>query len=68
MRRQGKPRMIDLVKDDTRTIWVERDSASFQWKETREADSKDLRIKQWSNHETERLEYISNKKRKFVHL
>lgn len=68
MRRQGKPRMIDLVKEGDRPIWVERDAASFQWKETREADFKDHRITQWSNHETERLEYITSKKRKFVHL
>ena len=68
MRRQGKPRMIDLVKDGTRTIWVERDTASFQWKETGAADVKDHRIIQWSNHETERLEYVQSKKRKFVHL
>jgi hypothetical protein len=60
--------MIDLVKDEARTIWVERDAASFQWKETRHADLKDHRIIQWSNHETERLEYIASKKRKFVHL
>jgi len=69
MRRQGKPRMIDLVKDGDRTLWVERDPNSFQWKETCEADKKDHRIRQWANHETERLEYIQhNKKRKFVHL
>ena len=70
MRRQGKPRMIDLVKDGTRPTWVERDAASFQWKESKQvvADLKDHRITQWSNHETERLEYIANKKRKFVHL
>jgi len=68
MRRQGRPRMIDLVKDGTRPIWVERDATSFQWKETREADLKDKRVKDWTNHETERLEYITSKKRKFVHL
>ncbi len=61
--------MIDLVKDGDRTLWVERDPNSFQWKETCEADKKDHRIRQWANHETERLEYIQhNKKRKFVHL
>jgi len=60
--------MIDLVKDGARTIWVERDAASFRWKETGAADIKDHRIIQWSNHETERLEYVQSKKRKFVHL
>jgi len=68
MRRQGKPRMIDLVRDDDRTVWMERDPSSLQWKETREADMIDRRIQQWSNHETERLEYIQSKKRKFVEL
>lgn len=60
--------MIDLVRDGDRTLWVQRDAKSFQWQETKEADMKDRRIKQWSNHETERLEYIHSKKRKFVHL
>lgn len=68
MRRQGKPRMIDLVRDGDRTLWVQRDAKSFQWEETQEADMKDRRITQWSHHETERLEYIQSKKRKFVHL
>jgi len=48
--------------------WQGTFSEYLEWKETRAADVKDHRIKQWSNHETERLEYISNKKRKFVHL
>lgn len=60
--------MIDLVRDDDRTVWMERDPSSLQWKETREADMIDRRIQQWSNHETERLEYIKSKKRKFVEL
>ena len=68
MRRQGKPRMIDLIREGDRTLWVQRDPKSFQWQETYEADMKDRRIRQWSNHETERLEYIQRKKRKFVHL
>lgn len=62
--------MIDLIREGDRTLWVQRDPKSFQWQETYEADMKDRRIQQWSNHETERLEYIqqSSKKRKFVHL
>jgi len=68
MRRQGKPRMIDLIRDGERTLWVQRDAKSFQWEETQEADMKDRRITQWSHHEIERLEYIQSKKRKFVHL
>jgi len=68
MRRQGKPRMIDLVHQGNRTTWVQRNPQTFKWQETTEADIKDPRIQQWSNHETERLEYIQSKKRKFVHL
>ena len=68
MRRQGKPRMIDLVRDDSRTVWMERDANSFQWQETKEANKLDKRIQVWSSHEVERLEYIQSKKRKFVNL
>ena len=68
MRRQGKPRMIDLIRDGERTLWVQRDAKSFQWQETYEADMKDRRIQQWSNHENERIEYMQSKKRKFIHL
>lgn len=68
MRRQGKPRMIDLVRDDSRTVWMERDVNSFQWQETKEANKLDKRIQVWSSHEVERLEYIQSKKRKFVNL
>lgn len=68
MRRQGRPRMVDLIVDEGRPIWMERDSSSLQWKETHNADDKDTRIRQWKNHETERLEFVENKKRKFISL
>ena len=66
MRRQGKPRMIDLIMSDEFPIWMERDSSSLQWQETKMADTKDKRIHTWLQHEMERVEFVKSKKRKFV--
>lgn len=66
MRRQGRPRMIDLVMDEGRPVWMARDSATLQWHAQHAADIKDKRIYQWSNHETERMEFVESKKRKFI--
>ena len=68
MKRGERPRMIDLFHDDGRTIWMERDSDSLQWRESSFADMKDQRIQHWSRHEEERVEIIHNNKRKFVDL
>lgn len=68
MRRQGRPRMIDLVMDEGQPVWMERDSATLQWCVQHTADIKDERIHQWSNHETERIEFVESKKRKFIDL
>ncbi len=68
MRRQGRPRMIDLVMDEGQAVWMSRNPGTLQWREERVADLKDVRIRQWSNHETERIEFVESKKRKFVDL
>ena len=68
MRRQARPRMIDLVMDEGQPVWMERDNATLQWRVQHVADVKDPRIRQWSNHETERIEFVENKKRKFIEL
>ncbi len=68
MRRQGRPRMIDLVMDEGKPVWMERDSSTLQWRVQHDADVKDKRIHQWSDHETERIEFVESKKRKFIEL
>tara|TARA_B100000795_G_scaffold253812_1_gene224238 strand:+ start:205 stop:387 length:183 start_codon:yes stop_codon:yes gene_type:complete len=60
--------MIDLVIDEGQPVWMERDSATLQWRIQHAADIKDKRIRQWSNHEIERIEFVENKKRKFIEL
>lgn len=68
MVRGDRPRMIDLVRAEGRTIWMERNPENFQWCESYEADMKDCRIKSWSRHEEEREQFVESKKRKFVEL
>jgi len=60
--------MIDLVMDEGKAVWMSRDHGTLQWREEHAADLKDTRIRQWSNHETERIEFVESKKRKFVDL
>ena len=60
--------MIDLVMDEGLPVWMERDNSTLQWREKHKADIKDKRIYQWSNHETERMEFVESKKRKFIEL
>tara|TARA_B110000285_G_scaffold235611_1_gene318685 strand:+ start:7736 stop:7918 length:183 start_codon:yes stop_codon:yes gene_type:complete len=60
--------MIDLVMDEGRPVWMQRDSSTLQWSVQHTADMKDKRIYQWSNHETERMEFVESKKRKFIEL
>jgi|TARA_B110000093_G_C12871095_1_gene367728 hypothetical protein len=60
--------MIDLVMDEGKAVWMARNPGTLQWREERAADLKDARIRQWSNHETERIEFVESKKRKFVDL
>lgn len=66
--RGDRPRMIDLIRDDDITIWMERNPESFQWQEHSVADMKDPRIIRWSRNEDERVEIMSSKKRKFVDI
>ena len=68
MVRGERPRMIDLVVDEGRVIWMERKSDTFQWYESHEADVSDFRIEKWARHEEERVEFVERKKRKFVEL
>jgi len=62
--------MIDLVMDEGKPVWMERDSSTLQWQVQVQynADIQDKRIRQWSNHETERIEFVESKKRKFIEL
>ncbi len=68
MSRGDRPRMVDLVCDEGRVIWMKRNHETFQWSESSEADIKDHRIKKWHRHEEERVEFVESKKRKFVDL
>jgi len=52
--------------DEGRPVWMARDSVTLQWHVQHAADIKDTRIHQWSNHETERIEFVESKKRKFI--
>ena len=68
MQRGTRPRMIDLVCDEDRVIWMERDPETFQWTESSEADITDFRLERWRRHEEERVDFVESKKRKFVEL
>ena len=68
MVRGERPRMVDLVLDEGRIIWMERQSDTFQWQESHEADTSDFRIQKWARHEEERVDFVERKKRKFVEL
>jgi len=68
MERGTRPRMIDLVCDEDRVIWMERDPETFQWSESSEADDSDFRLARWRRHEEERVDFVESKKRKFVEL
>jgi len=60
--------MIDLVMDEGKPVWMQRDTSTLQWRAQHNADIKDKRIHQWSNLETERIEFVESKKRKFIEL
>ena len=68
MSRGHRPRMLDLVCDEGRVIWMVRSPETFQWSESSIADLKDHRIKMWHDQATERKQFIESKKRKFVCL
>jgi len=68
MQRNGKPRMIDLVIDESKAVWMERNTASLEWQESHAADISDRRVEGWVVHEKERIQYVNSKKRKFVHF
>lgn len=68
MVRESRPRMTDLVLESNRCVWMTRQTDTLQWKEYREADNKDRRLKQWKEQEKERVAYVDSKKRKFIHL
>jgi hypothetical protein len=68
MQRGARPRMIDLVCDEGRVIWMTRDPETFQWYESAEADLSDHRISRWKRNEDERTTFVESKKRKFVDL
>jgi len=68
MIRGERPRMVDLVMDDGRPVWMERIPETFQWRESYEADVRDKRIRDWTKHEEERIQFVESKKRKFIEL
>ena len=68
VKRNDRPRMIDLVISEGRPIWMQRCPETLQWHQSKLADIKDHRIKQWADHEEERVKFVECKKRKFVHL
>ena len=68
MVRQNRPRMIDLVMSNENPVWMERKKDTLQWHESRRADEKDPRIRTWCTQEVDRLEFVQNKKRKFVEM
>jgi len=66
--RTNRPRMVDLVVDNSVPVWMVRDSRTMEWSESSKADIKDHRVSTWLHNETEKLDYIhtSNKKRKYA--
>lgn len=68
MTRGERPRMVDLVMDDGRPVWMERIPETFQWCESYGADVRDKRISDWAKHEEERIQFVESKKRKFIEL
>jgi hypothetical protein len=68
MVRGDRPRMIDMVMDDSRVIWMERNPESYQWFESSQADLRDPRILKWFKHEEERVQFADSKKRRFADL
>lgn len=68
MVRNHRPRMIELVMSDGQPTWLERKPDSLQWCESFQADLKDSRIRKWSLHEEDRLDFVQSKKRKCVEM
>lgn len=68
MDRCTRPRMVDLVMDEGRCVWMARHQDTLQWYEDREADIKDKRVVTWVRQEKERNAYVESKKRKFVDM
>jgi hypothetical protein len=68
MVRGDRPRMIDMVMDESRVIWMERCAQSYVWFESSQADLKDPRVLKWSLHEGERVQFTESKKRNFADL
>lgn len=68
MDRCTRPRMVDLVIDEGRCVWMARHQDTLQWYEDREADIKDKRVVTWVRQEKERNAYVESKKRKFVDM
>lgn len=68
MVRNNRPRMVDLVMDENRCVWMARHPETLQWYEDREADIKDKRVSTWVRQEKERIAYVESKKRKFVDM
>lgn len=68
MVRNNRPRMVDLVMDENRCVWMARHQDTLQWYEDREADIKDKRVSTWVRQEKERNAYVESKKRKFVDM
>ena len=44
-------RTIDLIVKDNIAVWMKRDSSSWEWKESYEANMEDLRVQNWFRHE-----------------
>lgn len=68
MERNHRPRMVDLVVSNDLPVWMERESDTLQWRQSKVADTKDPRIHKWITHEEERIEFVKSKKRKFVEM
>jgi len=68
MVRNKRPRMVDLVLSGGEAVWMERDASNLQWYESFRADAKDPRVCTWLAQETDRLEFVKRKKRKYVEM
>lgn len=57
-------RTIDLILQDSKAVWIKKDTASWNWKEDHVANMEDPRIKNWVNRENVRMVMSANKRRR----
>ena len=46
-----RTRTVDLIMEGERGVWVQRDTKTWKWKITSEADMADERLKDWIHRE-----------------